>query len=111
MRDSGIELLKLIAIGLIVISHVVQTLRSENEVISYSDYILNCENATTSVQMILLALMSHFGMLGNWMFFTASAWFLLDSSKAPKKKMMEMLADIWVISVIILAITIFIRGG
>ena len=111
MRDSGIELLKIIAIGLIVIGHVIQTLRSKNEFVSYSDYIVECEYATTNIKVLLLILMSHFGALGNWLFFTASAWFLLDSTKVSKKKMMEMLVDIWVISIVILGITVFIRGG
>lgn len=38
-RTSGIELIKVFAVLLIVISHVVQTLHIENEYISYSDYI------------------------------------------------------------------------
>ena len=39
MRDSGVELLKIIAVILIVISHVVLTLITENEYIPYSDYL------------------------------------------------------------------------
>ena len=39
MRESGIELLKIIAIILIVVSHVIQTLRNENQFITYSDYV------------------------------------------------------------------------
>ena len=42
MRDSGVELLKIIAVILIVISHVVLTLITENEYIPYSDYLLDC---------------------------------------------------------------------
>ena len=40
MRDSGVELLEVIAIILIVISHVVLTLTTEYEDIPYSDYLL-----------------------------------------------------------------------
>ena len=110
MRDSGVELLKIIAVILIVISHVVLTLITENEYIPYSDYILDCTHATTSITVLLLAVMRHFGALGNWIFFVASAWFLLDSTKASGKKMMGMLLDIWVISVLLLGITLLIRG-
>lgn len=110
MRDSGVELLKIIAVILIVISHVVLTLITENEYIPYSDYLLDCTHATTNVTVLLLAVMRHFGALGNWIFFVASAWFLLDSTKASGKKMMGMLLDIWVISVLFLGITLLIRG-
>lgn len=110
MRDSGVELLKIIAVILIVISHVVLTLITENEYIPYSDYLLDCTHATTNVTVLLLAVMRHFGALGNWIFFVASAWFLLDSTKASGKKMMEMLLDIWVISVLFLGITLLLRG-
>lgn len=110
MRDSGVELLKVIAVILIVISHVVLTLITENEYIPYSDYLLDCTHATTNVTVLLLAVMRHFGALGNWIFFVASAWFLLDNTKASGKKMMGMLLDIWVISVLFLGITLLIRG-
>lgn len=110
MRDSGVELLKIIAVVLIVISHVVQTLITENEYIPYSDYLLDCTHATTNGTILLLAVMRHFGALGNWIFFVASAWFLLDSTKASGKKMMGMLLDIWGISVLFLGITLLIRG-
>lgn len=110
MRDSGVELLKIITVILIVISHVVLTLTTENEYIPYNNYLLDCTHATTSGTILLLAVMRHFGALGNWIFFVASAWFLLDSTKASGKKMMGMLLDIWVISVLFLGITLLIRG-
>lgn len=110
MRDSGVELLKIITVILIVISHVVLTLTTENEYIPYNNYLLDCTHATTSGTILLLAGMRHFGALGNWIFFVASAWFLLDSTKASGKKMMGMLLDIWVISVLFLGITLLIRG-
>lgn len=39
-RNSGIELLKIIAIVLIVISHVVYTLKTVNPYISYNGYVV-----------------------------------------------------------------------
>ena len=110
MRDSGVELLKVIAVVLIVISHVVLTLTTEYEDIPYNDYLLDCIHATTNITILLLAVMRHFGALGNWIFFVASAWFLLDSTKASGKKIMGMLLDIWVISVLILGMMLLIRG-
>ena len=40
IRRSGIELLKIVAILLIVISHATQTLSDQNIFISYQDYVL-----------------------------------------------------------------------
>lgn len=103
MRDSGIELLKVIAILLIVISHVVQTLSSENPLIGYSDYILDLSCATKEMQLVILMIMRHFGALGNSIFFICSAWFLLDRKTVSVKKITEIMMDVWAISVLILA--------
>lgn len=78
-RDSGIEALKIVAIFFIVISHVVQTLTCSNIFIINNDYVLNSSQATTNIQKIILVYFRHFGILGNTIFFTASAWFLLES--------------------------------
>lgn len=72
MRNSGIELLKLFAIFLIVISHVTQTLTSENTYISYNAYVLNIVHATTNIQYLILVFFRHFGALGNSIFFGSS---------------------------------------
>lgn len=110
-RESGIELLKIIAIFLIVISHVVRTLCAGNSYISYQDYVLDLSAASTNLQYFLLVLFRHFGVLGNTVFFVSSAWFLLGSSQFKKRKWLFMLIEIWVISVIILIVTYIITGG
>lgn len=38
-RNCGIEMLKIISIFLIIISHVVMTIRLKNQFVSYDDYI------------------------------------------------------------------------
>ena len=103
MRDSGIELLKVIAILLIVINHVVQTLGSENPLIGYSDYILDLSCATKEMQLVILMIMRHFGTLGNNIFFICSAWFLLDRKTVSVRKITEIMMDVWVIYFILLA--------
>ena len=45
------------------------------------------------------------------MFFTCSAWFLLDSSKCKKDKICQLILDIWLISVCILGIVLVDRSG
>ncbi len=90
-RNSSIELLKIFAIFIIVISHVTLTLGNFNM-------------ATTDIQQLTLSLFRFFGHLGNSIFFIASAWFLLDSDKWSKKKELSLAMDVWLVSVIILAI-------
>ena len=102
IRDSGIELLKIIAIFLIVINHVVQTLTTNG---AYIDHFIDVSKATLNIQTIVLLIFRHFGVLGNSLFFICSAWFLLKSSNNNKKKWFSMLIEIWVVSIIILLIT------
>lgn len=111
-RDSGIELLKIIAMICIVISHVVNTLYGENNYLSYSGYIIDINKATTDIQTIILLILVHFGVLGDSLFFICSAWFLLKSSAYKKKKWFAMFTEIWVVSIIILVVScVCYRGG
>ena len=110
-RESGIELLKIAAIFLIVIHHVVQTLSSQNDFFPVNDYVLNIYSATTDVKTLFLAFLRFSGNLGNTIFFVCSAWFLLDSRRASKKKIFNMILDVWLVSVIILSVVYFMRGG
>lgn len=110
-RESSIELLKIAAIILIIISHIVQTIRSENPDITFQDYVLNLAASTTNIQYIILNIFAYFGAWGNNIFFVCSAWFLLRSPKCNKRKCFFMLIEIWVISVAILIITYIIGHG
>ena len=42
-RNCGIEMLKIISIFLIIISHVVMTIRLKNQFVSYDDYIFDMD--------------------------------------------------------------------
>lgn len=111
VRYSGIELLKIFALFVIVISHVVQTLTSENLNISYQGYVLDITKATTNFQYIVLLIFRHFGVWGNSLFFICSAWFLLKATAYKKKKWFFMLVEIWTVSIIILIVTYAILHG
>lgn len=111
IRESGVELLKIIAIFLIVVSHVMKTLCNENPYIPYQDYVLDLSTATTNIQHFILMLFRCFGAWGNTIFFVCSAWFLLGSSKFKKQKWLFMLIEVWVVSIIILAISYISRHG
>lgn len=110
-RNSSIELLKVVGIILIVISHVVQTLHSNNDYVIANDYILDISTATRNIQQLILTILRYSGALGNSIFFICSAWFLLDNDKVDKKKILHMLIDVWVISITILIAVYIIRGG
>ena len=110
-RNSGIELLKIIAIVLIVIFHVVNTLKTINPYISYSDYVIDLSVATTDIWKFILTIFSYLGYLGNSIFFICSAWFLLRSSKYYKRKWFFMLLEILFISMFILVVMLIIRHG
>lgn len=55
-RRSGIELLKIAAILLIVISHITQTMNAPNPDIAYSGYLIDLDSATHSLQTFVLIL-------------------------------------------------------
>ncbi len=93
-RNSSIELLKIFAIFFIVIRHITQTLGHD----------VNLREATPDIQQLTLSLFSYLGVLGNSLFFIASAWFLLDSDKWSKKKELSLATDVWIVSIIILAV-------
>lgn len=110
-RRSGIELLKIFAIFLIIVNHVVQTLCEPNEYIPYQDYLLNIENPTGSAVIVVLAILRYSGSLGNTLFFVCSAWFLLDKEVSNKRKLYFMAADLWVFSILFLLVTLIMSGG
>lgn len=112
-RESGIECLKIVAVFLIVLSHTTQTLTSVNGDLSvaYQNYVLDVTCATTQISNLILAALRYLGAFGNTIFFICSAWFLVDSKRADKKKWFFMLVNIWVVSMLILGITFLLRSG
>ena len=104
-RNSSVELLKIIAIFLILISHVIWTVGRTSEYIAYDDYVVDLSVATTNIQHLIMIMLYYSGALGNTVFFVCSSWFLVDSNRVNKKKMLYMALDVWVISVIIFIAT------
>ena len=109
-RDSGIELLKILAIFLIVVSHVIQTLYLPNTYISYQDYVIDLSHATRNWQQLAVTML-RVGRLGNLLFIVSSSWFMLDSTRSNKRKVLQIIADIWIISVSIFVIIFILRDG
>lgn len=94
-RRSGVELLKIIAMGLICISHCVQTMRI------FVDYLL----PTTDVFKLVLRFLRFDGNLGNIIFIVASAYFLTYSKRIRHEKAIKMLLDSQAISCVIMLIS------
>lgn len=110
-RQSGIELLKVLAIFFIILSHVLQKIQEPEAYFPYEDYLLDFGAATTQWRNVLLALLRCGGAWGNMVFLTCSAWFLLDSKRCNMKKWTFMLVEAWVISMIFFVPTYMMRGN
>ncbi|MBQ1734721.1 MAG: hypothetical protein II038_07560, partial [Lachnospiraceae bacterium] len=67
-RESGIEAMKIIAIILIVISHVAKTALDNPG----AGKALDLSHGTDSFQNLLLVIFFHFGRWGNIVFFTCT---------------------------------------
>ena len=99
-RNSSIELLKIVAIFLIAISHVSQTLIDKNAYVPWDDYLIPT-TATTDISNLIVLIFHYFGPFGNSIFFICSAWFLIDNDKVSGRKILKMILDVWAISVIV----------
>jgi len=109
-RKSGIELLKIIAIFLIIISHTTQTLYSQPDYIKeITKPLINISIASTNIKYLLLQLVSYYGSIGNTIFFICSAWFLCNAKDFSKEKIARIFIDVFTISIIYLAIYLFTR--
>ena len=89
-RTSGVELLRIISIFLICISHAVQT----------SQGFIDCNKLSAGT--LILTIMSYFGQMGNILFIICSSWFLLDSNWVKIEKIFKILLDSMFISIMIL---------
>lgn len=105
-RQSGIELLKIIAMVLIVIAHCVQTIAESDKFVLHN---INIVQPTKDIAIFALQIFYYFGVLGNSIFFISSAWFLVDSSNIKLNKIMYIVLNNIAISVIFMLI--FLGGG
>lgn len=110
-RNSSIELLKIVALAIIVISHTVQTLTSPDMMLSWGGHAIDVSSASDDPVVVTLLVLRHFGVWGNDLFFICSAWFLLKQDKWKKQKWFQMIVEIWVVSVVILVFSfVALRG-
>lgn len=98
-RNSSIEVMKIIAMILIVISHSVPIYGDQNSIAN-----MHLGAPTTNMTNLVLVLFRYCGHIGNTMFVVCSSYFLLDSTRSKKEKIMHIVLDTLVISLIHLSI-------
>jgi hypothetical protein len=109
-RNSGIEVLKIIAIWFVIIKHICDFFGDELFYFSPGD-LIDFNAATEEWQQLALIICQGLGLIGNNIFFVCSAWFLLENEKIDRRKCFFMLVEIWAISVSCLVGETVIRGG
>lgn len=104
-RQSGIELLKIIAIFLIVVSHVSQSLYVDGtNFIGANDYYIDLSLPTLSPVILILSLGRYAGTLGNTLFIGCTCWFLCGQKKFKITKILLMYLNTYIFSMIFLLI-------
>lgn len=105
-RNSSIELLKIISILIIVISH---TVPFGDYFTHYFNGYLNLNMASSNIQHIILVLFRYLGNIGNVIFIICSSYFLIDSKKINIRKVTYILIDSFTISIIFLLICLLLK--
>lgn len=110
-RNSSIEVLKILAVFCIIQNHVVQSLGEVSIFLSHSDYVIDLSVSSTDAVKLLLTMMRYGGTIGNSIFLICSAWYLIEDDFCDKRKVLQMVLDVWVVSIIFLIIVIILRKG
>lgn len=105
-RVGGVDLLRSIAIILVIICHALPD--SNGSINGYRECVVDLNIPGKDVSHIIMILMKNCGMIGNDIFMACSAWFLLDNNQVKKKKIVEMISDTVFISISISIILIII---
>lgn len=103
-RNSSVEALKVIAVIMIVFSHAMP-----NGDPVTNNFAIPLGQASTDIQYVIMVLMSNMGQVGNDIFLVCSAWFLLDSKTTRLNKIISMVGDCFVISIVM--VLFFIMAG
>lgn len=98
-RNSSIELMKVIAIIMVILSHSMP----DGDGTLGASYI-DIDTVTTNWQLLLAGLFKNMGQIGNDIFLVASCWFLVDSKQAKRSKVAGFLADSWFCSILMLIV-------
>lgn len=105
-RNSRVELLKVFAIVLIIISHSVPN----QNVITYKSAI-DVSHSTDDIFVLIMGFLKYFGQIGNDIFLIASCYFLNETNNIKYDKVALLLFYNWLISIIWLISTIFFKDN
>lgn len=103
-RNSSIEVLKILGLILIVLSHAVP-FYGDSTNISY----INLNLATKNIEEFIFIIFRNLGQIGNIIFIMCSSYFLIDSKKVNIKKIVQIILDCFIISIIYLLIYLLFR--
>lgn len=97
IRDSNIEMLKVVALCFIVISHIIPRY-GDHSLPSY----VNINLASTDINHFFISFISNLGSVGNCIFVVCSSWFLIGDMKIKIEKIWNLAINTWVISILYL---------
>lgn len=97
-RNSNIELLKIFAIILVVLSHATFNSFDPHPNNDYL-FMIDITKSTNNIQLFIVKLFRNMGQIGNAIFLICSAYFLLDSSVVKYKKIICIIGDCFAISI------------
>lgn len=103
-RNSGVELLRIVAILLIVMSHCLPFYGSP----SFKFYV-NLNLATKDIDHLIMIFIKYFGQIGNCVFIVISSYYLIDNNYIKWDKVKQIIFDSFIFSFVIL-ITCIICG-
>ena len=103
-RDSNIDLLKVIAIFMIVLCHTGISMTYAASGHADAEWFYDINALPNTLEKFALTFFNYCGYLGNDIFFVCSAWFLLGKKQNRKIKILKLELDVWLISVLYLVI-------
>ena len=104
-RESGIELLKVFALfGIVLVHTYTEVVNGAYDLNSKEIFFEN--NTFSNLQYFLFQIIIPFGYLGNMIFYVCSSWFLVDIKHNKKEKIIGMILNTFVISIIYLLISV-----
>ncbi len=104
-RESGIELLKIICMIMIVLSHSIPKYGAQMYPASH----INLLQPTYDIQTLVISFFNYLGQMANGPFIICTAYFLLDSHTVKGKKVWNMILDTFLFSVGFLAVGILLN--
>lgn len=102
-RNSGVELLKILAMLLIVLAHSTPTY-GDTSLPSY----INPQLANADPSYLLVSILKYGGQIGNCIFVVCSAFYLLEDSRLKRGKVEYLLMETWFFSWLWLAVVLLL---